>query len=276
MPVDTRHASRLFSIGEFSAATQLSPKALRLYNEQGLLQPASIDAATGYRYYGIDQVPLGRWIRTLRDMDLPLSAVADIVSADRQRAEALIIRFAQEADQRFARQKRAFQNALAQLNRAHATDTEAIEAGKRGAAMVVVRPFIANRWTLLQQFRVEVCAGRSLLEKMDLDAHGEPSCVLVDPLSDEDSRLEVLLPIAMPSAMPAGVTVRQLPAATCATYVVTSADGQVPDLTAALDALFDWFDRRGSHITEPPTVSFGDDGGPLSIRICWTYEPVTA
>lgn len=274
--MDTRHPSRLLSIGEFSAATQLSPKALRLYSEQGLLRPASVDGVTGYRYYRADQVPLGRLIRTLRDMELPLNAVADIVCADRARAEALMVQFAQELDQRYARQKRAFQLALAQMNRAHAPGPVAIEEGRRAAATVVIRPFIANRWTLLNQYRAEVFAGQSLLKDSGLKAQGEPECVLVDPLSDEDSRLEVLLPIAMPTAMPSGVTVRQLSAATRATYVINSPDGRLPDLTAALDALFDWFDRRGCHVTEPPSVSLGSGGGTLRTMVSWTYEPVTA
>lgn len=274
--MDTKHPSRLLAIGEFSAATQLSRKALRLYDEQGLLHPACVDAATGYRHYRSDQVPLGRLIRILRDMDLPLSGVADIVSTDRARAEALMIQFAQEADQRYARQKRAFQLALAQMNRANSPDPAAIEAGERPAATVVVRPFIANRWTLLSQFRAEVFAGRSQLDERGLDARGEPCCVLVDPLSDEDSRLEILLPIAMPSAMPDGITVRQLPAAAHATFTIHSADGQLPELTAALDALFDWFDRRGSHVTEPPSVSFAQGATALRVLVSWTYESAVA
>ena len=47
---------RLLSIGEFAAATQLSLKALRLYDEQCLLRPATVDAATGYRYYRHERI----------------------------------------------------------------------------------------------------------------------------------------------------------------------------------------------------------------------------
>ena len=71
---------RPFSIGEFAAATQLSQKALRIYDEQRLLPPSRIDAATGYRYYSSDQVTLGRLVRTLREMNLSLSDIASIVS----------------------------------------------------------------------------------------------------------------------------------------------------------------------------------------------------
>jgi DNA-binding transcriptional MerR regulator len=39
----------LVPIGRFSQATRLSPRALRLYDERGLLIPARVDADSGYR-----------------------------------------------------------------------------------------------------------------------------------------------------------------------------------------------------------------------------------
>jgi DNA-binding transcriptional MerR regulator len=61
--------------GEFGAAARLSPKALRLYAEQGLLLPASVDPATGYRYYGSDQLSRARLIARLRQLGLPLARI---------------------------------------------------------------------------------------------------------------------------------------------------------------------------------------------------------
>ncbi|GAA1421943.1 MerR family transcriptional regulator [Catellatospora coxensis] len=62
--------------GEFGAAARLSPKALRLYAEQGLLPPARVDPATGYRYYRPDQLPRARLIARLRRLGLPLARIA--------------------------------------------------------------------------------------------------------------------------------------------------------------------------------------------------------
>ena len=42
---------QLFTIGEFSQISGLSVKALRFYDEKGLLKPAHVDAASDYRYY---------------------------------------------------------------------------------------------------------------------------------------------------------------------------------------------------------------------------------
>jgi DNA-binding transcriptional MerR regulator len=71
----------LMPIGMFSTASLVSVKALRLYHEQGLLIPAEIDAASGYRFYRVSQLLDAQVIKRLRDLDLPLAAVATIVQA---------------------------------------------------------------------------------------------------------------------------------------------------------------------------------------------------
>ncbi len=42
----------LMTIGAFAERTRLSAKALRLYDRLGLLVPARVDRANGYRLYG--------------------------------------------------------------------------------------------------------------------------------------------------------------------------------------------------------------------------------
>jgi DNA-binding transcriptional MerR regulator len=61
--------------GEFGAVSRLSPKALRLYAESGLLVPARVDPATGYRFYTADQLPRARLIGRLRLLGLPLARI---------------------------------------------------------------------------------------------------------------------------------------------------------------------------------------------------------
>ncbi len=64
--------------GEFGTAAGLSPKALRIYAEQGLLVPARTDPDTGYRYYSPDQVPRARLIARLRRLGLPLARIGQL------------------------------------------------------------------------------------------------------------------------------------------------------------------------------------------------------
>jgi DNA-binding transcriptional MerR regulator len=71
----------MFTIGEFSRATHLSVKALRHYDEIGLLMPADVDASTGYRHYQAAQVPSAHLIKRLRDLDMPLPQIRQVLAA---------------------------------------------------------------------------------------------------------------------------------------------------------------------------------------------------
>ena len=42
---------QLLRVGDFLRRTRLSPKALRLYGDRGLLAPARVERHTGYRWY---------------------------------------------------------------------------------------------------------------------------------------------------------------------------------------------------------------------------------
>lgn len=69
------------TIGQFGRLSQLSRKALRLYDDCGLLPPARIDPDSGYRYYTRAQVATARRIRLLRLMAMPLERIAGVLAA---------------------------------------------------------------------------------------------------------------------------------------------------------------------------------------------------
>jgi DNA-binding transcriptional MerR regulator len=66
---------------EFSAATGLSIKALRLYDERGLLVPARVDQATGYRHYAEDQIATAGRIALLRRAGIGLADIERFLAA---------------------------------------------------------------------------------------------------------------------------------------------------------------------------------------------------
>jgi len=69
------------AIGDFSRMTHLSVKALRHYHDVGLLTPAEIDPATGYRFYEPGQVPIAQVIRRFRDLGMPLDEIREVLQA---------------------------------------------------------------------------------------------------------------------------------------------------------------------------------------------------
>jgi DNA-binding transcriptional MerR regulator len=69
------------TIGDFSRMTHLSVPALRHYHEVGLLPPAEVDPASGYRFYAPEQVQVAQVIRRFRDLGMPLEEIREVLHA---------------------------------------------------------------------------------------------------------------------------------------------------------------------------------------------------
>ncbi|MCF2531463.1 MerR family transcriptional regulator [Yinghuangia soli] len=70
----------------------MSVRTLRRYHEAALLEPAVVDETTGYRYYGVDQIPTAQVIHRLRELDVPLSDVRRILRSPDPGVRAALIR----------------------------------------------------------------------------------------------------------------------------------------------------------------------------------------
>jgi DNA-binding transcriptional MerR regulator len=81
----------VLAIGEFSRLTHLSVRTLRRYHEAGLLEPATVDDATGYRFYSADQIPTAQVIHRLRELDVPLPDVQRILRSPDPHARAALV-----------------------------------------------------------------------------------------------------------------------------------------------------------------------------------------
>jgi DNA-binding transcriptional MerR regulator len=79
------------TIGEFAQLTHLSVRTLRRYHESGLLEPANVDPSSGYRYYTSAQIPSAQVIHRLRELDVPLIEVGEILATEdpQQRADLI-------------------------------------------------------------------------------------------------------------------------------------------------------------------------------------------
>ena len=85
----------MLKIGEFSKLSLTTVKALRFYEKEGLLRPASVDEWTGYRYYETAQLETAARIRSYRQLGLSIDEIRRIFSGEdargilSERAEAL-------------------------------------------------------------------------------------------------------------------------------------------------------------------------------------------
>ncbi|MFF8243354.1 MerR family DNA-binding transcriptional regulator [Streptomyces griseus] len=75
-------SGELATIGEFARLSRLSAKALRRYDELGLLRPALVDPVNGYRYYDPAQAEGARLVAWLRRIGMPLSRIGRVVALD--------------------------------------------------------------------------------------------------------------------------------------------------------------------------------------------------
>ncbi|WP_250037680.1 MerR family transcriptional regulator [Paractinoplanes maris] len=85
----------LLTIGAFARAAGLTPKALRLYGELGVLAPAAVDAESGYRFYDPGQVAQARLVAQLRQIGMPLAEIREVCALAPERAAEAVADFGQ-------------------------------------------------------------------------------------------------------------------------------------------------------------------------------------
>jgi DNA-binding transcriptional MerR regulator len=98
-------ARQLLTSGEFGRQARLTAKALRIYDEIGLLRPADVDPFTRQRRYEAGQLPAARLIAMLRGAGLGLAEIGLLLAdlgADRDRAAARLDRHLIELEARHA------------------------------------------------------------------------------------------------------------------------------------------------------------------------------
>jgi effector-binding domain-containing protein len=94
-------------IGAFSVITRLTRRALRLYDEKGLLKPARKEI-TGYRLYNHNQISRGMQLKQLSDMGFGIQDMMDIMDvldsrADETTLDAILEKKLKEIDMQMSR-----------------------------------------------------------------------------------------------------------------------------------------------------------------------------
>lgn len=70
----------MYRIGQFSRFTRLTVKALRFYEEEGLLEPELTDPVNGYRYYSNAQLPRAHRIAALKQCGFSIPEIRSILA----------------------------------------------------------------------------------------------------------------------------------------------------------------------------------------------------
>jgi DNA-binding transcriptional MerR regulator len=149
----------LLTIGAFGRAVEMSPSALRYYDDCGLLAPAEVDGSTGYRYYTPELESRARLIRWMRDVGVPVETMRVVLDQGTAEARAALGAFLTERTEHAARAASVVTDVLRELDR--------VGQGDRPTSVVVDGPELA-------------AAVRQVRSATDNDPTSPLSCVLLE------------------------------------------------------------------------------------------------
>jgi DNA-binding transcriptional MerR regulator len=233
----------LVPIGRFSQATRLSPRALRLYDERGLLVPARVDADSGYRYYRLEQVATGRTIALLRAAGMALEEIrAFMADPSAERLEAYETALGDE----LARRRRVLaylrwslapkEESMFDVQTRHAPEQRYVSRSTRTHVDGLERFIVGS---------IDELVG-------EVERTGSPFVLYHGPVNEqEDGPVEVCVPTAEGD--------RVLPAGEVAVTGVPTSHRQFPEILEAYDAIWNWAKEQGRELDGPPREIYHDE-----------------
>ncbi|MEV6115133.1 MerR family transcriptional regulator [Streptomyces sp. NPDC052109] len=284
---DTVDDHDLLSIGAFAARARLSAKALRLYDRLGLLAPAHVDEVTGYRYYRAGQVESARLVALLRQLDMPLARIAEVLGAEGPEAAGRLAAYWTAVEARVAGQRTLAEYLRGRLSGRTSEMYEkfVIETVDVPAQVVITE----SRHTLADELPTWIGASFGRLEEAARECGGvtgAPFVVYHSEVSMEsDGPVESCVPVADEAAARAWAagqgrawktTVRVEPAARLAYTRITKAQVAHPQILAAFEAVEQWVAGEGLEMTAPSReIYFADwDASGPEDPVCDVAFPV--
>lgn len=197
----------VLTIGEFARLTHLSVRTLRRYHEAGLLEPSAVDGATGYRYYGPDQIPTAQVVHRLRELDVPLADVRRILcSADPTTRAALVSEHLRRLEAELDRTRAAVVS-LQRLLRPEVVDLDVelravpattVAAVEDDVALDDVLAWYAGAASELEAVVTDPTGARGGVYDNSLFEHGRGHALVYRP-TDEPPRAGRVHPVTLPA-----------------------------------------------------------------------------
>ncbi|MGI5243405.1 MerR family transcriptional regulator [Dactylosporangium sp. CA-139066] len=256
--------SGLLTIGAFARRSWLSPRALRLYEQQGLLVPAVVDERTGYRWYRPGQLEAARLVARLRRLDMPLARIVEIVAAnehDPQAAIALLDAYWTDEEYRVAARRELVGHLrIRLLGEEGSLDMYSVQAREVPPQTVLTQ----QRHVRVQELPAWIAAALGRLVKAAA-GHGDgmvgPCFVIYhgEVNEESDGPVEICLPVAPDPHRALDAPTRIEPAHKEAYTRITKAQVGFPQILSAFDAVRVWSEREGAPAAgSPQEVYFAD------------------
>lgn len=267
------------TISAFASASRLSVKALRLYDDLGLLPPARVDEGNGYRLYSPAQLPDARLIARLRGLGLPLADIRRVLDAPAaERPELLRALWAQ------ARAEHARRDALARLILCQLQGETTMPNHSVQSRPVPAQPVATlSRRVSVAELPAAIDAGLAEL-RGHLAAQGAAPAAAPFVIyhgevnADSDGPIELCQPYAGSLKPVGGLTLRE-EAAHHETFVtLTKAEFQFPALLSAYDAAEAYAGAHGASGPLHPREVYPHDwdslsDGDVAGEVAWPYTP---
>ena len=270
----TEPQQKLLSIGEFSSASRLSTKALRIYDERGILPPAYIDPDSGYRYYSTAQFAQARLVRLLRQMEMPLAKIKAILESDPEEVDQHIRKYAVDYSARISRVQQTIRLVLGDVNKESKVmpfQSERVEIGAQQIVSIMRHTYVQR---LDKTIRKELEELREFVAKQRGEISGAPLGIYHGSITEESNGpIEICLP-ANGTFTPTGdIVVRELSGGASVRVIARGSQCVFPAILGAYDAAVDWIQGNGFEMIEPPREVWASKvGEELEMHIVWLYQ----
>jgi DNA-binding transcriptional MerR regulator len=244
----------MFSIGEFSKITGLSVKTLRFYHECGVLIPARVEGASGYRYYDDRNVETARAIAALRQYDFSLEEVAGILKDHGDEAD--ILTFLEHRKQSLSQRVARDRELINSIDRIIHREREAQQMNQQTTfeieektvpAVLVAGVRMRGRYDECGQGFAKI--GRNFGRHIS----GKCLCLYYDgEFKEGDADFEPCMPIRK-GVQVEGFNVRELPGGRCVTLVHR---GPYPEIGRSYERVIKYIKQHGYEMLLPTREVF--------------------
>jgi DNA-binding transcriptional MerR regulator/effector-binding domain-containing protein len=243
----------MLKISDFARLAGVSPKALRIYDEMGILKPSAVDRWTSYRYYSISQLAALNRILALRDLGFSLDQIAALL---RDGLPPAVVRELLRAREQELRNHLSDEQARLQRIQARLRSLE--QEDHMPEYEIVLKNVAPMRVAALSGTIPNFSGLEAQWDKLYdyLRPHGVPwsipNLIIWHEPDDPDvvMAVEVAAPLPADAQVPAGdgVTVYTLPGGLMATAVHHGGYDTIGD---AYNALYRWLEQNGYTLTAP-------------------------
>ncbi|NND02680.1 MAG: MerR family transcriptional regulator [Acidimicrobiia bacterium] len=235
------------TIGAFAKRSRLSMKALRLYDEMGLLAPRYVDPDNGYRYYTDSQVDRARLIGHLRQLEMPLATIAMIIDLPPDAAAESIVTFWSDVEAAMSERRWLVEFLTSHIiNEGEAMYPIATRSVPEQVVLTEQQHVVADA---LPQFIGD--AMTSLFETAGGAVAGSPFVVYHGQVTmDSDGPVEVCVPVSDEAA--ADAVSRTEPAHREAYTRITKGQVKYPQILEAYSAVENWASENNVGIIDSP------------------------